>query len=97
MSALTGVELVGGGVGTQSCCTCRWEGHISRDCPQRVRLDVQATRGVKDSGRVRYGPVERRIGPNEKGWLEPKNTFFDDETVWKTMEEVEQAMGPLGA
>ena len=30
------------------------------------------------------------MGPNEKGWLEAKNTFFDDERVRKTMEEIEK-------
>ena len=36
------------------------------------------------------------MGPNEQGWLEAKNTFFDDERVCKTMEEVERAVGPSG-
>ena len=36
------------------------------------------------------------MGPNEQGCLQAKNTFFDDERVWKTMEEVERAIGPSG-
>ena len=37
------------------------------------------------------------MGPNEKGWLEAKMTFFDDERVQKTMEEIEKSVGPSGA
>ena len=36
------------------------------------------------------------MGPNEQGWLEAKNTFFNDKRVWKTMEEVERAVGSSG-
>ena len=34
------------------------------------------------------------MGPNERGWLEAKNTFFDDERIQKTMEEIEKTRGP---
>ena len=44
--------------------------------------------------RAEHAPAERHMGPNEKGWLEAKNTFFDDERVWKTMEEIEKSVGP---
>ena len=37
------------------------------------------------------------MGPNEGGWLEAKNTFFDDERIRKTMEEIEKTRGPSGA
>ena len=37
------------------------------------------------------------MGLNERGWLEAKNTFFDDERVLKTMEEIEKSGGPSGA
>ena len=86
-----------GGVGILSCFMYGWIGHIRRDCPRRARLDVQATCAIKDKGRVNHGPEERRMVPNEKGWLEAKKTFFDDERVWKWMEEVERAVGPSAA
>ena len=85
------------GVGIRDCFTCEWKGHISRDCPRRARLDVQTTRDIKDKGRADHGPEERRMGLNERWWLEAKNTFFDDERVRKTMEELEPAEGPSGA
>ena len=85
-----------GAVSTRGCFTGGWKGNISRDCPRRAGLDVQATRGIKDKGRADQGPEERRIEPSESGWLEAKNTFFDDERVWKTMEEVERTVGPSG-
>ena len=36
-------------------------------------------------------------GPNEKGWLEAKRTFFNNERVRKTMEEIEKSVGLFGA
>ena len=37
------------------------------------------------------------MGPNERGWLEARNAFFDDERVQRTMEEIERSAGPPGA
>ena len=37
------------------------------------------------------------MGPNERRWLEAKNTLFDDERIRKTMEEIEKTGGPSGA
>ena len=85
------------GVDDRSCFTCGRRGHISRDCARRV-APADAPTGVgKGKDRVEHGPAEQRMGPNERGWLEAKNTFFDDERVQKTMEEIEKSVCPLGA
>ena len=68
-----------GRVDNRSCFTCGKRGHVSRDCARRVTA-TDAPLGVgKGKDRAEHGPAERRMGPNEKGWLEAKNTFFDDE------------------
>ena len=83
-----------GGVDNRSCFTCGRRGHVSRDCARWVAA-IDAPSGVgKGKDRAEHGPVERRMGPNEKGWLEARNTFFDDECVQKTMEEIEKSVGP---
>ena len=70
---------------------------MSRDCARRVTA-TDALLGVGQGiDRAEHGPAERRMGPNDKGWLEAKNTFFDDERVQKTMEEIEKSVGPSGA
>ena len=70
---------------------------MSTDCASRVAA-TDAPLGVgKGKDRAEHGPAERRMGPNEKGWLEARNTFFDDERVQKTMEEIEKSVGPSGA
>ena len=85
------------GVNNRSCFTCGRRGHVSRDCARRVTA-IDSPVGVgKGKDRAEHGPVERRMGPNEKGWLEAKNTFFDDERVRMTMEEIEKSVGPSGA
>ena len=85
------------GVDNRSCFTCRRRGHVSRDCAWRV-APAGARIGVgKGKDRAEHGPAERHMGPNERGWLEAKNTFFDDERVQKTMEEIERSAGPTGA
>ena len=86
-----------GGVNNRNCFTCgRW-GHVSRDCARRA-APANARNGVgKGKDRAEYGPAEQRMVPNERGWLEAKNTFFDDERVQKTMEEIESSAGPTGA
>ena len=86
-----------GGVDNRSCFTCGRKGHVSRDCARRVAA-IDAPSGVgKGKDRAEHGPVERRMGPNEKGWLEARDTFFDHERVQKTMEEIEKSVGPSGA
>ena len=86
-----------GGVDNRSCFTCWKRGHVRRDCARRVTT-TDAPIGVgKGKDRAEHGPAERRMGPNEKGWLEAKDTFFDDERVQKTMEEIEKSVGPSGA
>ena len=86
-----------GGVDNRSCFTCGQRGHVSRDCARRVAA-TGAPFGVgKGKDRAEHGPAERRMGPNEKEWLEARNTFFDDERVQVTMEEIEKSVGPSGA
>ena len=86
-----------GGVDNRSCFTCGKRGHVSRDCARRVTT-TDAPVGVgKGKDRAEHGPAERRMGPNERGWLEAKDTFFDDERVRKSMEEIEKSVGPSGA
>ena len=84
-------------VDNRSCFTCGRKGHVSRDYSQRVAAAGPQSDAVKRQDQVEYGPAERRMGPNERGCLEAKDTFFDDKRVWKTMEEIEKAGGPLGA
>ena len=86
-----------GGVDMRSCFTCGKRGHVSRDCARRVAAIDAPLRVGKGKDRAEHGPEERRMGPNVKGWLEAKNTFFDDERVQKTMEEIEKSVGPSGA
>ena len=83
-----------GGVDNRSCFTCGQRGHVSMDCARRVAA-TNAPLGVgKGKDRVEHGSAEQRIGPNERGWLEARNTFFDDERVQKTMDEIEKSVGP---
>ena len=70
---------------------------MSRDCERRVAAVGSSVGMGKGKNRVEHGPEERRLGPNENGWLEAKNTFFDDEKVQKTIEEIERSVGPSGA
>ena len=70
---------------------------MTRDCA-RQGAPTDTPIGVgKGKDRAEHGPAERRMRPNDKGWLEAKSTFFDDERVWKTMEEIEKSVGPSGA
>ena len=70
---------------------------MTRDCARRA-ASAGARIGVgKGKDWAEHGLAEQRMGPNERGWLEAKNTFFDDERVQKTMEEIERSAGPPGA
>ena len=70
---------------------------MSRDCTRRVAA-IDTLSGVgKGKDRAEHGPVERRMGPNEKRWLEAKNTLSDDVVARKTMEEIVKSVGPSGA
>ena len=86
-----------GGVDNRSCFTCGNKGHVGRDCARRVVATDPPIRVGKGKDRAEHGPAERNMGPNEKGWLKARNTFFDDESVQKTMEEIEKSVGPSGA
>ena len=70
---------------------------MSRDCVRRVAATYALIGVGKGKVRAEHGPAERRMGPNEKGWLEARDTFFDDERVQKTIEEIEKSVGPSGA
>ena len=51
--------------------------------------------GSKDKGRMEQGPEERRIGPNEKGWMEKTKDIFDyTKSVEETIREMGEAGGP---
>ena len=88
---------VGPGVVECSCFTCGLRGHISRFCPKRTMVSVGREGAVKGTERGEHGLEEKRMGPNERGWLEAKNTFFDDGRIRKTMQEIEKSGGPSGA
>ena len=80
------------------CFTCGWRGHISKDPPRRVRLAMQATEGNKDKDRIEQGPEERRMGPNERGWVKKTKDMFDySKRVEETIREMGTAGGPSGA
>ena len=86
-----------GRVDNRRCFTCGKMGHVSRDCARRVAA-TDAPPGVgKGKDRAQHGPAERRMGPNEKGWLEARNACFDDQRVQETMEEIEKSVGPSSA
>ena len=70
---------------------------MSRGCARRVAANDSLVGVGKGKDRAEHGPAERRMGPNEKGWLEAKNTFFDDGRVRKMMEGIEKSVGPSGA
>ena len=59
-------------------------------------MNLNVVGGNKDKERMGHEPDKGRIGPNERGWLEAKNTFFHAERVGKTM-EIEKLGGLLGA
>ena len=86
-----------GRVDNRNCFTCGKKGHVSRDCARRVVAADKPLGMGKGKDRAEHGPAERRMGPNEKGWLEARNTFFDDERVQKTMEEIEKSVSPSSA
>ena len=88
----------GDGVDTRGCFTCGSKGHISRDCPRRVRMAMPVIGGSKDKHRVEQGPEERRMGPNERGWVEKTKDIFDyTKEVEETIREMRDAVGPSGA
>lgn len=63
-----------------------------------VGTDALGSEGVaKGKERAEHGPEEKRMVPNKKAWYEAKNTLFDDERVWKTMEEIEKQEGSMVA
>ena len=70
---------------------------MRRDSSRRVAATRPEFDAAKGKDWAKHGPVAQRMEPNERGWLEAKDTFFDDERVWKTKEEIEEAEGPSGA
>ena len=61
-------------------------------------MAMSVTGGGKDKDRMEQGPEERRMGPNERGWVEKTKDIFDytksvEETIW----EMGDAGGPSGA
>ena len=74
--------------------TCGLRGYISRFCPRRAVASVRREGAVKGKERGEHGLEEKRMGPNDRGWLEAKNTFFDDERRRKTMEEIGKTGAP---
>ena len=70
---------------------------MSRDCTRWVMANDSPGGVGKGKDRAEHGPAERRMGPNEKGWLEARSIFFDDERIRRTMEEIEKSVGPSGA
>ena len=88
----------GGGVDVQECFPCGWRGQISKDCPRRVRLAMQTNGGGKDKGRMGHGPEERRMDPNERGWIEKSKDIFDySKSVEETIREMGTTWGSSGA
>ena len=47
----------------------------------------------KDKDRMEQGPEERRMGPNERGWVEKTKDIFD---YTKSVEEIIREMGEAG-
>lgn len=92
MSALTGVELVrraalhaGGKV-------------ISVGITHGGRGWTYRQPGIKDKERTEHGPKERRMGPNERGWIEKTRDIFDySKSMEETIREVGTTGGPSGA
>lgn len=81
---------------------CGWKGHISKDCPRRVRMAMQASGSNKNKDRMGQGqeerrmgqgPEERRMSPNERGWVEKTKYIFN---YTKSVEETIQEMGNTG-
>ena len=70
---------------------------MSRDCTMRVMANDSPGGVGKGKDRAEHGPAERRMGPNERVWLEAKDIFFDDERVRRKMEEIGKSVGPSGA
>ena len=86
-----------GGADNRSYFTCGRRGHVSRDCLRSVAAAEPQSDAVKGKDWAVYALAKRRMGPNEGGWLEAKDTFYIEERVWKIMEEIEKAGGPSGA
>ena len=59
---------------------------------------MSAIGGSKDKDRMEQGPEERRMGPNEKGWVEkPKDIVDYTKSVDETIREMGNTGGPSGA
>ena len=61
-------------------------------------MAMSAIGGGKDKDRMEQGPEERRMGPNERGWMEKTKVIFDyTKSVEETIREMGDAGGPSGA
>ena len=61
-------------------------------------MAMSAIGGSKDKDRMDQGPEEKRMGPNEKGWVEKTKDIFDyTKSVEETIREMGVAGGPSGA
>ena len=88
----------GGGVDARGCFTCGWAGYISKDGPRRVRMARLTTGGNKDKDRIGPGPEERKMGPNERVWVEKTKDIFDyTKSVEETIQDLGNAGGPSSA
>ena len=59
---------------------------------------MQTILGIKDEGRMGHRPEERRMGPNERRWLEKTKYIFDySKSADGTIREIGTTGGPLGA
>ena len=61
-------------------------------------MAMSAIWGSKDKDRMEQGPEGRRMGPNEKGWVEKTRDIFDyTNSVEETIQEMGNTGGPSGA
>ena len=60
-------------------------------------MAMPVTGGSKDKDRMEQGPGERRMRPNERGWVEKTKDIFDYiKSVEETIREMGDSGGPLG-
>lgn len=56
-------------------------------------MDMQTTGSIKDKRRMGHGPEERRMSPNERGWMQKTKDIFD---YSKSVEGTIRAVGTTG-
>ena len=61
-------------------------------------MAMSAMGSRKDKDSMEQRPEERRMGPNERGWVEKTKVIFDyTKSVEETIREMGDAGGPSGA